>query len=92
MPRLAQPAPTVAAAAAAAAAAAVTQKLRLWCLVTFLQVTSDKAYTYYRIKVNLNETFFDTFTPDPKEAHLSSTVVPGDVFDNSTGIKVHQIQ
>ncbi|WIA19291.1 hypothetical protein OEZ85_003926 [Tetradesmus obliquus] len=48
-------------------------------------VTLDKAY---RIKVNLNETFFDTFTPDPKEAHLSSTVVSGDVFDNSTGIKV----
>ncbi|WIA39552.1 hypothetical protein OEZ86_005640 [Tetradesmus obliquus] len=51
-------------------------------------VTSDKSYTYYRIKVNLNEAFFDTFTPDPKEAHLSSTVVSADVFDNSTGIKV----
>ncbi|WIA39692.1 hypothetical protein OEZ86_005755 [Tetradesmus obliquus] len=51
-------------------------------------VTSDKSYIYYRIKVNLNQTFVDTYTPDPKEPHLVSVVISGDVFDNSTGIKV----
>jgi hypothetical protein len=52
------------------------------------QVAWDKLYTYYRIKVNLAETFADNFTPDPNEAHLIQIVISGDVFDNSTGVKV----
>ncbi|WIA19414.1 hypothetical protein OEZ85_004034 [Tetradesmus obliquus] len=51
-------------------------------------VNSDSRYTYYRIKINLNETFSDTFRPDPNEPHLMSAVISGDAFDNSTGIKV----
>jgi hypothetical protein len=57
-------------------------------LTAYVQVTSDRSYTYFRIKVNLNETFVDSYQPDPKEPHLTSVVISGDVFDNSTGVKV----
>jgi hypothetical protein len=53
-----------------------------------MQVTSDSRYTYYSIKVSLNETFFDRFNPDPTTSSVVSVVISGDVIDNSTSIKV----
>jgi hypothetical protein len=51
-------------------------------------VTSDSSYWYYRISINMIHTFTDSFVPDPSKLTLVSTVFAGDVFDNSTGIKV----
>lgn len=52
------------------------------------QVTSDKSYTYYRLAININETFYDFFDSDPKVPTLYTMVASGDVFDNTTAAKV----
>jgi hypothetical protein len=51
-------------------------------------VTSDKWYTYYRLAVNLNETFYDFFDADPKVPTLYQMVASGDVLDRTTSVKV----
>ncbi|WIA39671.1 hypothetical protein OEZ86_005736 [Tetradesmus obliquus] len=55
-------------------------------------VTLDSSYWYYRISINMYDTFTDSFAPSPGKASLVSTVFVGDVFDNSTGIKVGTFQ
>jgi hypothetical protein len=52
------------------------------------QVTWDQSYTYYRLAVNLNETFYDYYDADPKVPTLYQNVASGDVFDNTTALKV----
>ncbi|WIA39691.1 hypothetical protein OEZ86_005754 [Tetradesmus obliquus] len=54
----------------------------------FEPVTSDKSYTYYRLAININETFYDFFDSDPKVPTLYTMVASGDVFDNTTAAKV----
>uniref|UniRef100_A0A383WKV8 Dirigent protein n=1 Tax=Tetradesmus obliquus TaxID=3088 RepID=A0A383WKV8_TETOB len=58
----------------------------------FEPVTSDKSYTYYRLAINLNETFSDIFDPKPNDpipiGTVAQIVASGDVFDNTTAAKV----
>ncbi|WIA39672.1 hypothetical protein OEZ86_005737 [Tetradesmus obliquus] len=57
---------------------------------TYEPVTSDSRYWYYRICIYLNETFTDAFVPDLGQPTLIQTVISGDVFDNSTRVKIGQ--